>query len=192
MIDKDPLHLHPWARQKMVALAELAVSRGLFVHLQETWRSLGEQMANWRRGRDEHGNVVDPKQVVTKARPGQSWHNLERWVLADGVWTRVPSSLAWHFYLKDDGDEGGLEGIGRNTLSAEDRKRYAQLGAIGRDELGLRWGGDFDGDGIPFEPGEWDLGHFEARMPGWTLGHVSAVLDIKGADLVIDHGGRTT
>jgi len=110
-----------------------------------------------------------------------------------GAWLLVPASLAWHFYLRDDGDEapGSLEGIGANTLSPADKARYWQLGKLAQS-IGLRWGGDFDGDGIAYERGEWDLGHFEARPPGATLSHVQAVLAIKGGDLVLDRGGLRT
>ena len=193
MIDRDPNHLHPWARRLMVELAERAVQAEIPVVLQETYRDFADQLANYRKGRDDHGNVVNAAAVVTNARPGQSWHNLTRWTLVDGLWERVPASLAWHFYIRDDGDEGGLEGIGANTLSAEDRRRYAQLGALVRQApaLPIRWLGDSDGDGVPFEKGEWDLGHFQG-IPGGTLAHVTAVLDIKGGDLVIDHGGFRT
>jgi len=40
-------------------------------------RSNDEQAATWAKGRDEYGNVVDPSEVVTWARPGQSLHNRE-------------------------------------------------------------------------------------------------------------------
>lgn len=101
------------------------------------------------------------------------------------AWARVPASLAWHFYIRDP--DGSLEGLGANDLSTEDRVRYERLGALARS-IGVRWGGDFDGDGIPFEKGEWDLGHFEARPEGFaTLSQVHAALDIQGSDLTLGH-----
>jgi peptidoglycan L-alanyl-D-glutamate endopeptidase CwlK len=44
-----------------------------------TWtsglRDWDEQERLWRKGRDAEGRIVDPRQVVTYARGGESWHN---------------------------------------------------------------------------------------------------------------------
>ena len=221
MRDRDPAHLHPYASAKMAQHLSLAQEAGIPVALCETWRDPALQGLDWRKGRDEHGNIVDAAAIVTQARPGQSWHNPTRWAricsdcghdgeehgptgdqllafrsctacghrcLAANViaWTQVPASFAWHFYVRDGA--GGLEGLGASALTDAAKEHYVHLGALAK-QLGVRWGGDFDDDGIPFEKGEWDLGHFEARPPGATLSQVVAVLSIKGGDLVMDRGG---
>jgi peptidoglycan LD-endopeptidase CwlK len=38
-------------------------------------RSMSDQLALWRAGRDEEGKVVDEKAIVTHAAPGSSFHN---------------------------------------------------------------------------------------------------------------------
>jgi hypothetical protein len=225
VIDRDPAHLHPIASAKMAQLLSLTQHAGLPVVLQETYRDYETQAADYAKGRDEHGNIVDAKAVVTQAKPGYSWHNLRRWIrqcsdcghepaehgpssdalpafksctacgrrcLAVNVtaWKDVPASMAWHFYIPTA--DGGLEGFGAHPLTAESRARYLDLGRLGQSIEDVVWGGDFDRDGTPFEPGEWDLGHFHVRPKGATLLQVKAVLAIRGGELVYDRGSLRT
>lgn len=48
------------------------------VSLIETWRERATQDADFARGRDSAGRVVDASQVVTAKRGGASWHNMTR------------------------------------------------------------------------------------------------------------------
>jgi hypothetical protein len=124
--------------------------------LQETWRDPGEQLRLYGLGRDEHGNVVDKKKVVTNAKPGLSWHNL---TYHDGK----PASFAYHVAIRDE-DGVGIEGFGRNTLSAKDKEDYLFIGRLG-EHLGLTWGGRWKSE---------DLVHFEYRIA--ALSNVRAAL----------------
>lgn len=153
------------------------------VKLSETWRDDSTQRADWLKGRDTNGNVVDPAKIVTNARPGASWHGLSRWAKGPaGDWARVPASLAYHLALGDDGDEypGSWEGYGRNKLDAKDVVAYTHLGEIG-EALGLTWGGRWKS---PV-----DFSHYELRVA--PLSQVVAVLNIQGGDLAGVGGLRT-
>jgi hypothetical protein len=102
-----------------------------------------------------------------------------------GRWEQWPASLAYHLALLCAGchPPGSLLGFGAHTrLVPADLLRYRKLGEIGA-KLGLRWGGDWDRDGIALEPRENDLTHFEFQAGG-TLKHVQAALSIRGGDLV--------
>jgi hypothetical protein len=185
MRDRDPLHLHPLVRKLHAEHLRLAEGeprlRGR-VRTEETWRPLELQAGDWRKGRGPNGEIIDAKAVVTDARPGASWHNLERWERdATGTWQRVPSSFAYHLALVDDGDElpGSWEGFGSNQLGLEDIGDFTLLGEIG-ESLGLTWGGRWR---------KRDYLHHELR-PG-PLSHVIAALNIQGGDLA-GVGGLST
>jgi len=181
--DRDPDHLHPFALMKMRQLDRLAFKTGIGTLLEETWRDPVLQSADYAKGRDAHGNIIDRSQVVTNARGGQSDHNFTRMVADPGApdgWREVPASLAWHFYILHP--DGGLLGLGEHPLDAAAKEQYARLGALAAT-IDVRWGGDTDRDGKPFEPGEWDLVHFSARPRGYTVAQVAAMLRIRGGDL---------
>lgn len=216
MRDRDPRHLHPLASAKMAQLLSLAQHEGIPVVLVETWRDDEQQDADqaaglskagagdsdhnflrWAPRCSDCGHEPECHGPLGESQPGfRSCLECLRRCLNQHVadWARVPASLAWHFYIRDgaEGDrhahEGGLEGLGANRLDPEDLARYRRLGELGRS-LGLRWGGDWDGDGIPLERGENDLGHFSARPAGYTVAQVRAVLEIQGGDLVMRHAG---
>lgn len=84
-----------------------------------------------------------PGPKVTNARGGQSWHNYR---CAADLGVLVNGTLSW------------------------DRKYYEQLGAIAQ-ELGLTWGGDWNGDGVR-QKADFDLDHFQ-----WTGGLTLADLE---------------
>lgn len=102
-----------------------------------------------------------------------------------GAWRQEPASLAYHLALQcipGCHPPGTLLGFGAHaTLVPADLLRYRRLGEIGQ-QLGLRWGGDWDGDHVAFEKRENDLCHFEHHAGG-TLAQVQAVLAIRGGDL---------
>lgn len=178
MRDKDRAHLHPRIVPILDEHLRLAEGDPILagrVVMFETWRDDAVQRADWLKGRDALGNVVDPKKVVTNARPGASWHGLMRWAKdAAGAWQRVPASLAYHLAIGDDGDEypGSWEGFGRNHLHEKDVAAYTRLGEIG-ESLGLTWGGRWK------KPV--DFSHYELRVA--PLSQVVAALNIQGGDL---------
>lgn len=79
--DRDRRHLHPSMlpildRHQSLAAADPSCDVTI---LFETWRSPADQDADFARGRDSAGHIVDRGLVVTAKRGGESWHNMERW-----------------------------------------------------------------------------------------------------------------
>lgn len=109
--------------------------------------------------------------------------------LATFEWVRVPASLAYHLALLCRGchPTGTIVGMGAHArMTPDDLARVARLGQHAQG-LGLRWGGDWDGDRRYLEKGESDLYHFE-KVYG-PLAQVQAVLAIRGGRL--EEGLRT-
>lgn len=52
----------------------LCLLEGIVLRVTDGYRSFREQWVVWQVGRDEDGNIVDPDAILTKARPGRSWH----------------------------------------------------------------------------------------------------------------------
>lgn len=105
------------------------------------------------------GRTIDgPK--VTSARGGDSWHNYR---------------CAWDVMILVD-----------NTATWENRY-YAELGAVAK-ELGIVWGGDWDGDGKK-DPEDWDLVHFQMtgglKLADLKAGQIPApVADVQAVEAV--------
>jgi hypothetical protein len=137
-------HLHPWMRPILDRHRQLARSIGLYTKIIETHRDNSGQLAAWMKGRNEAGKVINPKLVVTNARPGFSYHNV---TLSDGT----PASLAYHLALQLPG--GGLYGFGDSKIGPAGIMILKGLGLIG-EQLGLRWGGRWKSR---------DYTHFEFR-----------------------------
>jgi peptidoglycan L-alanyl-D-glutamate endopeptidase CwlK len=110
-------------------------NQSLSVRVIETYRSAQEQDRLFAIGRDANGNVVG--KTVTKARGGQSKHNL---TLNDGT----PASKAFDFVIINDD--------GTCNWNPQTPQWKAAI-AIGKG-LGLRWGGDFPAR-------QYDADHFE-------------------------------
>jgi peptidoglycan L-alanyl-D-glutamate endopeptidase CwlK len=53
----------------------LCLLEGIVLRVTDGYRSFAHQLQIWQVGRDENGKVVDPKAILTKSRPGRSWHN---------------------------------------------------------------------------------------------------------------------
>lgn len=157
--DRDRQHLHP-AVQVLLARHENAAARyGLRTRLIETYRDEAQQAADFAKGRDVLGRVVNPAAVVTNAPPGASYHGV---VLADGR----PASLAYHLAIVTPGEDlvlgthdDGLAGFGRVTLDDTWRAILLSLGLQG-EALGLTWGGRWPSR---------DYTHFEKRISGLNL-----------------------
>jgi hypothetical protein len=160
-MDRNIEHLHPAARVLCLRHQERADRYGLRTLVIETYRDEAAQLVDWQKGRDEHGNVVRPQDVVTNARPGASWHGLRR---ADGT----PASFAYHLAIVRP---GGLLGLGPEPGVGEELDGAAEalleaLARMGEDE-GLHAGARF-----PMR----DWMHFEYRPDGATLGQLQAAL----------------
>jgi peptidoglycan L-alanyl-D-glutamate endopeptidase CwlK len=67
-LDADVRHLAD--RHLAACLLESIVLR-----VTDGYRSFAQQAQVYAVGRDEDGNVVDEHAILTKARPGTSWHN---------------------------------------------------------------------------------------------------------------------
>ena len=48
---------------------------GIVLRVTDGFRSFAHQMQVWQVGRDENGKVIDEGAILTRARPGRSWHN---------------------------------------------------------------------------------------------------------------------
>lgn len=171
MTDRDPLHLHPIARDLDQQLEAKALSYGIGTALIETYRDNAGQMEAWLKGRTPDGAIVDRAKIVTWKKPGDSWHNL---TMPDGT----PCSLAFHRYIRTPRGLLGLKDAPLDPIAIE---LYKVLGRIGIS-LGLRWGGNWDMDGNYGEHGETDFTHFEWHK-GFTLAQVRAAL-LNGQDIV--------
>jgi peptidoglycan L-alanyl-D-glutamate endopeptidase CwlK len=56
----------------------LCLLEGVVLRVTDGWRSFAHQAQIWAVGRDENGKVIDEHAILTKARPGMSWHNWRR------------------------------------------------------------------------------------------------------------------
>ena len=144
----------------------------------EGWRSRSQQDADYLKGRNVAGEVIDRRLVVTWKKPGTSWHNLEY------PETAKPCALAYH--LVPLLPNGQLVGYGACALTEANLYLYRALVTIGQ-EIGLRSGANWDQDSNLMELGEDDLGHYE--FTGATLSQVMAVLKAAG-DIHVLVGGR--
>lgn len=169
-MSRDIGHLHPLARVVCLEHMRQAAALGLKVNLIETYRNLEDQEKAWLKGRDSNGVIIYPEEVVTKVRPGNSWHNL---TFRNGN----PASLAYHLAIAIPG--GRLLGFGASKLDIAGLKLYECLGTLGKD-LDLRWGGDWDEDDKLREKGENDLIHYEYHPAGARLEEVIALMESEG------------
>jgi hypothetical protein len=67
----------PFLANKIYQLSTLMIADpdGVGITVSAGLRTVEEQHALFLMGRDEHGNIVDPKKIVTNADGGHSWHN---------------------------------------------------------------------------------------------------------------------
>jgi D-alanyl-D-alanine carboxypeptidase-like protein len=136
------------------------VLKGMTPELHDTDREDSVQLAAWRQGRDEQGNVIDAALVVTNNRPGLSYHNLR-------YGSGKPCALAYHIRLRDE--YGRL--VGWPNGAPMDDEAYLRVGQIG-ERLGNIWGGRWK---RPHDPC-----HFEKHVDGATLVQVIAFIKEHG------------
>lgn len=100
--------VHPELADKVRKMADMLAVSGIEIRVTQGLRSWADQLNLWLKGRDRDGNVIDPKAVVTNARPGYSWHNfglavdvapfkdtaagaIPDWDVTHPVWKRIVS-----------------------------------------------------------------------------------------------------
>lgn len=145
---RDPQTLHPLLLPIWTRHVDLVRSKGLIVVTVFCWRSSLAQARLYEIGR----RGIPGERVVTYARGGSSWHNVER--------NGAPASLAYDLAL--------MTRDGRRYLPDAD-PAWQLAGEIG-EALGLTWGGRFERLR--------DLGHWQLDGRG-TLALVDAM---AGAD----------
>jgi peptidoglycan L-alanyl-D-glutamate endopeptidase CwlK len=101
--------LHPCLQEKARQLIELCKAEGIEIRVTSTLRTFAEQAQLYAQGRTK------PGQIVTRAKPGQSWHN---YGLAVDVCPFFKGKPIWN------------------------SRHWNRIGALGK-KLGLTWGGDW-------------------------------------------------
>ncbi len=94
--------VHPQLAAKVRQMADMLALEGVTIKVTQGLRSWTDQLNLWLKGRDESGDVTDPRAVVTKAPPGHSYHNFglavdvapftdntPNWDLSNPVWKRI-------------------------------------------------------------------------------------------------------
>jgi peptidoglycan LD-endopeptidase CwlK len=129
-------HLHPAAREKAELFLAKCREAGLNVLVLDTLRTPKEQDGLFAKGRDEKGNVVDPKKVVTYARGKdlQSMHLFglaldfccgikgKEWYTGDGFFKKcgeIAKSIGFFWggdFESPKGDYGHIEYRGFGTI----------------------------------------------------------------------------
>lgn len=105
--------LLPSVQEKAQKFLRYCIAVDLDVRITSTYRSNDEQAALYAKGRTVPGDIV------TNAKPGQSWHN---WRCAFDFVVRRNGQPAW------------------NTKDAETNRLWQLAGALG-EQAGLEWGG---------------------------------------------------
>lgn len=108
--------------------------KGIFLRVTFGYRSIEEQDALYKLGRDASGKVIDRKAIVTKVKGGKSYHNFR---------------AAYDIVIIE------------NNKAVWQSPLYKTVGEIG-ESLGLVWGGRFDEDPIGAGNG-WDAPHFQLK-----------------------------
>lgn len=90
----DITKLEPHFLAKCIQLVKNCAARGKMYYATSGIRSWKESQDLYNKGRNEKGEVVDPKLVVTRALPGMSYHNY---------------GIACDFCLDKDLDKAGLQ-----------------------------------------------------------------------------------
>lgn len=73
--EKRLAEVHPKLAEKVRSMAELLALENIEIRVVQSVRSWANQQALYNEGRDAQGNIANPKQVVTHAQPGHSYHN---------------------------------------------------------------------------------------------------------------------
>lgn len=164
---------HPCIRQRAIDAYLLAESRMSGMNrLRITYglRTFKEQQAIWQKGRDEHGNVISGRSIVTKAKAGQSYHNY---------------GLALDFVLLHN--DGKISYSLSEDLDNDGEPDWKEV-AYAFKKFGFNWGGEWkfrDNPHVEFIP-EDVLKAASARRPPvrpWQI-----LLEMHNSDRVDQHG----
>lgn len=136
---RDPELLHPLLLPVWVRFMRLGRAAGLVLVFTRGFSSSRDQDALYLVGR----RGIPGEGIVTKARGGQSWHNVER----DGK----PAALAFDVCV--------MTADGKRVLPSS-APEWDTLGRIG-ESLGLTWGGRFGDNPGTVRIEGWDKGHFQ-------------------------------
>lgn len=149
-------HVYPNLRIRVIQVYN-AVYESLGLHMRATsgMRSIEEQKKLWKIGRDESGNEIEGEQVVTRARPGNSFHN---YGLAVDSCFRGKDPYFEYLQLKN---------------TEEFNKIWDTFGRLCKAS-GLVWGGDFKMKDRP---------HVELTY-GLSLGQIKLLYNQMGIDAV--------
>ena len=133
--DRDIKHLSPEMQVLAARFLLECRKRGVDVLIYHTHRTAAEQAEAWAQGRTKPGRKI-------------TWTRTSKHQRNDPI-TGVPASDAFDCVPRINGvpDWGA-------------KREYLIMGEVAK-ELGLRWGGNWDGDDKPGEPGENDSPHFE-------------------------------
>lgn len=110
--------LHPKLQALLYELKAECEKQGLKIGIADCVRTVAEQDADYAKGRDKNGKIIDKSKVVTNAK-GSSYSSMHQW------------GVAFDFY-RNDGKELYYKADGF----------FRKVGAIGKS-IGLQWGGDF-------------------------------------------------
>jgi len=113
---RDLNDLHPVVKVKAQAFLDKAKSVGIDLLITSTYRDQESQAALYEQGRTK------PGQIVTNARPGQSWHN---WRCAFDVVPIRNGKPVW-------------------GTSGKDGELWRTVGELG-ESVGLEWAGRWNG-----------------------------------------------
>lgn len=69
------LKVHPALAAKVRQMADILKGEGIPIIVSAGLRTVEQQHNLWLIGRNEQGQVINKKDIVTKANGGQSWHN---------------------------------------------------------------------------------------------------------------------
>ncbi|MFJ7512098.1 peptidoglycan-binding protein [Peribacillus simplex] len=114
--------MNPVVKASALEMVEHAYTEGITVQISAGHRSLEEQAALYGQGRvyryngKNYSNLAKP--IVTKAKPGQSYHNF---------------GLAIDFFIVSDDGKRAIWTV---------NSKWKRVAAIGKD-LGFKWGGDW-------------------------------------------------
>jgi peptidoglycan L-alanyl-D-glutamate endopeptidase CwlK len=158
--------LHPifkvMVRKTLVEAGHCGLKVGIFMG----GRTMDVQAKLYAQGRklvNGIWTVVDPKAIVTNAKPGYSWH---QYFLAVDI-------------VMDGSDKPGFQPtwqdfVDNNKDGAND---WMHLGVIGKS-FGMQWGGDFKA------PAPVDVPHFQYHIGITEVEEALALYNFKGLDAV--------
>ena len=136
------------------------------MYIFETYRSFERQMECYQQGREFQNGVwvvTDPKAVVTKAKPGMSFHAY---------------GLAWDTVADGDDTKAGVQWSWGDTYKAKDgtiqKIQWKKMGSIAKS-LGLEWAGDW----VQFT----ELPHVQNRY-GFKISELYPILTTEGIEAV--------